>query len=91
MKSLCRNCARSIKEELYYATFGACSIEDMKSDPADWECFMNIGKHSQDGIDDIDQEVTCENGTTQCDLSFCSLSCMKMFFNSIFDSLQPVK
>lgn len=83
---ICDHCNSSLRESFYYCMFGACA-EEGNYVQNDWEVFMHFGRHSINGAADADVELVCVKNEVQKDLAFCTLICMRQYFNNVFDRL----
>ena len=61
--------------------------EDGLYNQDDWEVFMHFGRHSTGGPNDADVELVREQNEIQKDIAFCTLICMRQYFNNAFDKL----
>lgn len=85
---MCENCNSSLPESFYYCMFGACA-EEGQYVQNDWEVFMHFGRHSTGGPNDADIELVRIQNEVQKDIAFCTLTCMRQYFNNVFDKLDP--
>jgi hypothetical protein len=90
---VCLHCAGPITEGVAYVSSGALLLEQshLNSNHDDGHlAFMHVGFHGKDSdmTDSADIEVVSDLPGGQFDLSFCSLACLKSWFDGMVDQLQ---
>ena len=94
---VCLYCAGPITNGVAYLSSGALYFDESRLNSIHDEmhddrhrAFMHVGYHGKDPdmSDSADTEVVSDLPGGQFDLSFCSLTCMKSWFDGIVTKLQ---
>lgn len=93
-KPFCPLCGNTFANGAAYIMCGALAVDPVTRDeveiPAELESHLNIGFHSSDtevrGCADI--TIVKDLHWGQFDLHFCSLACLRRWFNQVIDALE---